>query len=57
MKTFEEIISVADEEVRIASTEMMELDMKVRYRLGVSGTIKINELSKYQIDQVEQMIG
>nr|GMD88277.1 ribosomal protein S13 [Ipomoea batatas] len=29
----------------------------VRYRLGISGNIKIKELTKYQIDQIEQMIG
>ncbi|KAK4341403.1 hypothetical protein RND71_039904 [Anisodus tanguticus] len=31
--------------------------IQVRYRLGISGNIKIKELTKYQIDQIEQMIG
>jgi ribosomal protein S13 len=31
--------------------------IQVRYRLGISGKIKIKELTKYQIDQIEQMIG
>jgi len=29
----------------------------VRYRLGISRKIKKKELTKYQIDQIEQMIG
>jgi len=53
--------SVPDEQVRIASTKMNEIGPKkaiqVRYQLGISGNIKLNELTKYQIDQIEQMIG
>lgn len=53
--------SVADEQVRIASKKMDGIGPKkaiqVRYRLGISGKIKIKELTKYQIDQIEQMIG
>ncbi|GJU24101.1 ribosomal protein L5 [Tanacetum coccineum] len=53
--------SVADEQVRIASTKIDGIGPKkailVRYRLGISGNIKIKELTKYQIDQIEQMIG
>ena len=53
--------SVPDEQVRIASTKMDGIGPKkaiqVRYRLGISGNIKMNELTKYQIDQIEQMIG
>ena len=53
-------ISVPDEQVRIASTKMDGIGpqkaMKFRYRLGISGNIKIQELTKYQIDQMEQMI-
>jgi len=53
--------SVPDEQVRIASTKMDEIGHKkaiqVHYRLGISGNIKINELTKYQIDQIEQIIG
>ncbi|KAF6994603.1 hypothetical protein CFC21_011265, partial [Triticum aestivum] len=30
--------------------------IQLRYRLGISGNIKMNELTKYQIDQIEQMI-
>ena len=52
--------SVPDEQVRIASTKMDGIGPKkaiqVRYRLGISGNIKMNELTKYQIDQMEQMI-
>jgi len=52
---------VADEQVRIASTKIDGIGPKkaiqVRYRLGISGNIKIKELTKYQIDQIEQMIG
>nr|WBN94521.1 ribosomal protein S13 [Rhodiola sacra] len=51
--------SVADEQVRIASTKMDGIGPKkaiqVRYRLGISGNIK-KELTKYQIDQIEQII-
>nr|CAD30285.1 ribosomal protein S13 [Lilium speciosum] len=53
--------SVPDEQVRISSTKMDGIGPKkaiqLRYRLGLSGKIKINELTKYQIDQIEQMIG
>ena len=52
--------SVADKQVRIASTKIDGIGPKkaiqVRYRLGISGNIKIKELTKYQIDQIEQMI-
>lgn len=52
--------SVPDEQVRIASTKMDGIGpkkaMKFRYRLGISGNIKMNELTKYQIDQIEQII-
>lgn len=52
--------SVPDEKVRIASTRMDGIGPKkaiqVRYRLGISGNIKMNELTKYQIDKMEQMI-
>ncbi|BAT16910.1 Os12g0424300 [Oryza sativa Japonica Group] len=52
--------SLADEQVRIASTKMDGIGPKkaiqLRYRLGISGNIKMNELTKYQIDQIEQMI-
>nr|UNA62791.1 ribosomal protein S13 [Oenothera villaricae]CAA38280.1 ribosomal protein S13 [Oenothera berteroana] len=51
--------SVADEQVRIASTKMDGIGPKkaiqVRSRLG--GNIKRKELTKYQIDQIEQMRG
>ena len=53
--------SLPDEQVRIASTKMDGIGPKkaiqLRYRLGISGNIKMNELTKYQIDQIEQMIG
>jgi small subunit ribosomal protein S13 len=49
-----------DEQVRIASTKMDGIGPKkaiqLRYRLGISGNIKMNELTKYQIDQIEQMV-
>lgn len=52
---------VADKQVRIALTKMIGIGLKkaiqVCYRLGISGNIKIKELTKYQIDQIEQMIG
>lgn len=52
---------VPDEQVRISSTKMDGIGPKkaiqLCYRLGLSGKIKINELTKYQIDQIEQMIG
>ncbi|KAL8217975.1 hypothetical protein R6Q57_021348 [Mikania cordata] len=53
--------SVADEQVRIASTKIDGIGPKkailVRYQLSISVNIKIKELTKYQIDQIEQMIG
>nr|YP_010035128.1 ribosomal protein S13 [Euonymus alatus]QOX10151.1 ribosomal protein S13 [Euonymus alatus] len=53
--------SVADEQVRIASTKMDGIGPKkaiqVRCRLGISENIKRKELTKYQIAQIEQMIG
>jgi len=53
--------SVADKQVKIASTKMDGIGPKkaiqVRSRLGISENIKIKELTKYQIDQMEQMIG
>jgi len=30
--------------------------IQLRYQLGISGNIKMNELTKYQIDQIEKMI-
>nr|CAD91262.1 mitochondrial ribosomal protein RPS13 [Cleistes rosea] len=52
--------SVPDSKVRIASTKMDGIGPKkaiqVRSRLGISGNIKINELTKSQIDKMEQMI-
>jgi small subunit ribosomal protein S13 len=52
--------SLPDEQVRIALTKMDGIGPKkaiqLRYRLGISGNIKMNELTKYQIDQIEQMI-
>ena len=52
---------VADEQVRIALTKIDGIGPKkaimVCYRLGISGNIKIKELTKYQIDQIEQIIG
>nr|YP_009306143.1 ribosomal protein S13 [Corchorus olitorius]AOO95978.1 ribosomal protein S13 [Corchorus olitorius] len=52
---------VDDKQVRIASTKIYGIGPKkaiqVRYRLGISGNIKIKELTKYQINQIEQMIG
>nr|CAD91307.1 mitochondrial ribosomal protein RPS13 [Wullschlaegelia calcarata] len=52
--------SVPDEQVRIASKKMDGIGPKkaiqVRYRLGIRGNIKMNELTKPQIDQMEQMI-
>nr|UTT74622.1 ribosomal protein S13 [Erythropalum scandens] len=53
--------SVADKQVRIASTKIYGIGPKkaiqIRYRLGISGNIKRKELTKYQIDQISQMIG
>lgn len=52
---------VAEKQVRIALTKMYGIGPKkaiqVCYRLGISGNIKIKELTKYQIDQMEQTIG
>jgi small subunit ribosomal protein S13 len=43
-----------DEQVRIALTKMDGIGPKkaiqLCYRLGISGNIKMNELTKYQID-------
>nr|AAQ15140.1 RPS13 [Colchicum persicum] len=51
---------VPDEQVRIASTKIPGIGPKkaiqVRYRLGISGNIKMKELTKSQIDLLEQMI-
>eukprot|EP01018_Ginkgo_biloba_P032346 Gb_17116 [translate_table: standard] len=53
--------SVPNEQVRIAPTEIDGIGPKeatqVRYRLGISDNIKVNESTKYQIDQIEQIIG
>nr|UDH58342.1 ribosomal protein S13 [Brasenia schreberi] len=53
--------SVPDAKVRIASTKMAGIGPKkailVRYQLGISENIKMNELTKYQIDLLEQVIG
>nr|QKE23997.1 ribosomal protein S13 [Schnabelia oligophylla] len=52
---------VADKQVRIASTKIygigLQKAIQVRYRLGISGNIKIKEFTKYQIAQIEEMIG
>lgn len=52
---------VPDKQVRIALTKIYGIGPKkaiqVCYRLGISGNIKMNELTKYQIDQISQMIG
>lgn len=52
---------VDNKQVRIASTKIDGIGPKkaiqVRSRLGISGNIRIKELTKYQIDQIEQMIG
>ncbi|ONK58017.1 uncharacterized protein A4U43_C09F6990 [Asparagus officinalis] len=52
--------SVPDEQVKIASTKMDEIGPKIAIqvccRLGISGNMKMHELTKYQIDQSEQMI-
>jgi small subunit ribosomal protein S13 len=49
-----------DEQVRIASTKIHGIGPKkaiqLCYQLGISGNIKIKELTKYQIDQIAQMI-
>nr|QKO27387.1 ribosomal protein S13 [Tacca leontopetaloides] len=53
--------SVPDKEVRIASTKMDGIGPKkaiqLRYRLGISGNILIKDLTKYQIDQIEEILG
>ncbi|KAL2906088.1 Ribosomal protein S13 mitochondrial [Bienertia sinuspersici] len=50
-----------DKQVKIASTKIDGIGPKkviqVCYRLGIGDNIKIKDLSKYQIDQIEQMIG
>nr|BAJ22102.1 ribosomal protein S13 [Cycas taitungensis] len=52
---------VPNEQVRIALTKIDGIGPKkatrVCYRLGISDNIKVNELTKYQIDQIEQIIG
>ncbi|KAJ1682966.1 hypothetical protein LUZ63_021480 [Rhynchospora breviuscula] len=52
--------SLPDEQVRIASTKIHGIGPKkailLCYRLGISGNIKMNELTKYQIDQIPKMI-
>ncbi|KAI5638812.1 hypothetical protein M9H77_00519 [Catharanthus roseus] len=52
--------SVADEQVRIASTKIDGIGPKkaiqVRYRLGISGNIKINELTKGERADIERLI-
>jgi small subunit ribosomal protein S13 len=52
---------VDDEQVRIALSKIDGIGPKkaiqVCYRLGISWNIKIKELTKYQIDKMEQMIG
>ncbi|KAL0536915.1 hypothetical protein IC582_025878 [Cucumis melo] len=53
--------SIADKQVRIVSTQIDGIrpkkSIQVYYRLGISGNIKIKELTKYQIDQIKRMIG
>ena len=48
---------VPSEQVRIAPTEILGIGPKeatqVRYRLGISENIRVNELTKYQIDRLE----
>ncbi|KAJ1681738.1 hypothetical protein LUZ63_023040 [Rhynchospora breviuscula] len=52
--------SLPDEQVRIASTKIHGIGPKkailLCYRLGISGNIKINELTKYQIHQISKML-
>lgn len=52
---------VDDKQVKIASTKMDGIGPKkaiqLCYRLGISDNIKIKDLTKYQIDQIEEMIG
>ncbi|MCL7035367.1 hypothetical protein MKW94_028975 [Papaver nudicaule] len=53
--------SVPEDQVRIASTKMdgigSQKAIQIRSRLGLSGKIKIKELTKSQIGQIEEMIG
>ena len=53
-------ILVPDEQVRIALTKMAGIGsqkaMKFCSRLGLSRKIKIHELTKFQIDQIEQIL-
>ena len=52
---------VDNKQVRIALKQIYGIGPKkaihLCYRFGISGNIKIKELTKYQIDQIEQMIG
>jgi len=52
---------VPKKQVSIALTKIGGIGYKeatqVCYRLGISENIKVNELTKYQIDQIEQIIG
>nr|YP_010593543.1 ribosomal protein S13 [Taxus chinensis]YP_010725996.1 ribosomal protein S13 [Taxus wallichiana]WAI96653.1 ribosomal protein S13 [Taxus chinensis]WDY83732.1 ribosomal protein S13 [Taxus wallichiana] len=52
---------VPNERVRIAPTEIFGIGPKeatqVRYRLGLSENVKVNESTKYQIDRLERIIG
>ena len=52
---------VPKKQVSIALTKIGGIGHKeatqVRYRLGISENIKVNESTKYQIDQIEQIIG
>jgi small subunit ribosomal protein S13 len=52
---------VPKKQVSIAPTKIGGIGHKeatqVRYRLGISENIKVNESTKYQIDQIEQIIG
>ncbi|KAI3881118.1 hypothetical protein MKX03_010131 [Papaver bracteatum] len=53
--------SVPEEQVRVASTKMdgigSQKSIQIRSRPGISGKIKIKELTKSQIGQIEEMIG
>nr|QJH92071.1 ribosomal protein S13 [Podocarpus macrophyllus]QXE44224.1 ribosomal protein S13 [Podocarpus macrophyllus] len=52
---------VPNEQVRIAPTGIGGIGPKeatqVCYRSGISENIKVNELTRYQIDQIERIIG
>nr|QKE23367.1 ribosomal protein S13 [Teucrium simplex]QKE23580.1 ribosomal protein S13 [Teucrium omeiense] len=52
---------VTDKQVRIASTKIYGIGLKksiqLRYRLGIRGNIKFKELTKYQIYQIEEILG